>query len=92
VTTASGVGLPSGSLLREIELSKAYPNPTNGSIRLGLGVPEASDVSLDVFDVLGRRVFSLKPGLVPAGRSELSIPTDGLAAGTYWLRIWIGKQ
>jgi hypothetical protein len=68
----------------------AYPNP----FRAGMGatvdvaVREAQDVTVAVYDVLGRRVAVLHDGPVEAGTTErLTLTGRGLASGVYLVRV-----
>ena len=79
--TASEDGLPAVDALR------TFPNPTTGSARVSFGLRSASDVTVEVIDLLGRRVATVAGGPQPAGPVELALPTDGLSAGVYGVRV-----
>ena len=72
----------------EFAFRGAYPNPTSGSVRLAFDLPEPSTATLNVFDVLGRRVRSVSGRtLLPAGSSrQIEIDATGLSAGVYFVR------
>lgn len=68
------------------------PNPFTASSTFDIGLPSASKVSLEVFDVAGRRVASRSLGSKPAGWQSISIDAVGddnrpLASGVYFYRI-----
>jgi hypothetical protein len=63
----------------------AYPNPFNATTRLKLIVGEATIISLDLFDILGRRVRQLWSGPV-LGEHEISFTADDLPSGIYFAR------
>ncbi len=65
-----------------------YPNPFNPVTNIVFDLPEAADVRLQVFDVLGRIVNSAEVGFLGAGRDNL-MRFDGsrLASGTYFYVI-----
>lgn len=44
-----------------------YPNPFRGRTTVQFALPEASHVTLAVYDVLGRQVALLVDGELPAG-------------------------
>jgi len=52
----------------EFALHRNRPNPFTRSTTIGFDLPVASPVSLEVFDLLGRRVATLARGQYPAGR------------------------
>ena len=63
------------------------PNPTAGGAAVAFGLAAPSAVSVEVFDVVGRRVASLDGGALPAGPARLAVPTAGLAPGLYVVRV-----
>lgn len=74
------------------KLSQNYPNPFNGGTAISFTVPEASDIDLCVYDLIGRKVATLYSGRVEAGDSEISwdarSATGGeLPSGIYFYRL-----
>jgi len=49
-------------VVREFRLSQNYPNPFNPSTRIDFSVPVQSNVSIAVYDVLGKRIVTLVDG------------------------------
>ena len=72
-----------------ITLRGAYPNPTNGATTLRYELPRAGLVQVDVYDVLGRRVAALRPGVQGTGEQRLALPSEDLAAGVYVYRVQV---
>ena len=64
----------------------AYPNPANAGARIELSLPEITEVRIELFDVLGRRVATLHDGLLTAGTQRLTLDTSALPAGAYLIR------
>ena len=48
---------------------------------------QAGPVSIEVFDLLGRRLGGVDAGPLPAGRHDLGWETAGTEAGTYAYRL-----
>ncbi|MGA9120104.1 MAG: T9SS type A sorting domain-containing protein [Bacteroidota bacterium] len=69
------------------ELSANYPNPFNPSTQIRFTLPEAADVSLAVFDVVGRQVASLASGHFEAGFHTYVWDASKLASGVYFARV-----
>lgn len=65
-----------------------YPNPFSDRTRISFSLPQAANVRIDVFDLLGQEVASVSAGYLSAGELK-SVEIDGshLAAGTYVYRI-----
>ncbi len=64
-------------------LDQNYPNPFNPITTIRYAVPEASQVRLAVFDMLGRRVAVLVDEQKAAGSYEVRFDARGLPSGTY---------
>ena len=68
-------------------LDQNYPNPFNPTTTIRFDVPEASKVTLIVFDMLGRRVAILVDGVVSAGAHTASFDARSLPSGSYIYRL-----
>jgi hypothetical protein len=77
----------SGSLPYVLSLLPNYPNPFNPStvIQYTLGTP--GEISLILYDVLGREVKVLESGYKQSGRHRVTLDGGGLAAGLYIYRL-----
>ncbi len=87
-----GVDEDDSDLPDEFVLEAPYPNPFNSTVRIGYGLPQTAEVSLRVFDLLGREVASLVRGVKPAGRYEAvwrGVSVDGrpVASGMYFVQF-----
>jgi len=80
-----GVG-PDGSIA-VLALRPPVPNPVRESAAIEFDLPRRGAVSLEVFDVRGRRVADLVEGVQPAGRRSLTWRTNGRSAGVYFVRL-----
>ncbi len=73
-------------------LSQNYPNPFNPTTSIEFALPRASEVSLEIYNLLGQRVRTLVNGYVPAGYINTSwdgLDQNGmdLSSGTYIYRL-----
>jgi hypothetical protein len=79
------------SIPHETALWQNYPNPFNPSTKIKFEIPRASEVSLKVFDVLGREVTVLINERLEAGSYERTFDASGLASGVYFCRLQAGE-
>lgn len=73
----------------EVRLLGNYPNPFASVTQVRYALPSAGQVTVEVFDVLGRRVARVEPGLQAAGPNSARIDAAGLAAGVYLYRVQV---
>lgn len=67
----SSAGADPAVIPTSFELSQNYPNPFNAATGVRYSLPEAANVRLDVYDVLGRHVSTLFSGVRSAGWYEV---------------------
>ncbi len=73
-------------------LLRNYPNPFNPSTIIAFSLGKASNVTLDVFDIMGRRVAELFCGYKPAGNFSIAWNPQmsgdrNIASGVYFVRL-----
>jgi hypothetical protein len=68
-------------------LDQNYPNPFNPTTKIQFGLPKATTVHLEVFDMLGRSVATLAEGSRPAGNYSVQFNASRLASGIYVYRL-----
>jgi hypothetical protein len=90
VTGLVGVSGKNNESPASYELSQNYPNPFNPSTVIGYSIPEAGNIRLSVYDVLGKEVRVLLDEFRKAGNYEVSFDASDLAAGVYFYRIQAG--
>jgi ELWxxDGT repeat protein len=76
------------SLPGNVSIGAVWPNPVTDTATLAIDAPIPQHVSIEAFDVLGRRVGRVYSGLVGRdSRSQIDIDAAGWAAGMYLLRV-----
>jgi hypothetical protein len=72
------------------ELNQNYPNPFNPVTVIGYQLPVSIEVTIKVFDLLGREVATLVDGRQSAGVHRAEFDASHLASGVYIYRITAG--
>lgn len=85
-------GIENEQLLPENFESNAYPNPFNAKITISYSLQTASDINIELFNVLGQRVETLLKLSQPAGRYQISWNAGDNPTGVYFYRITAGDQ
>jgi len=81
------LGLP-----RQFALAQNYPNPFNPNTTIDFNLARRSEVTLEVFNILGERVVTLVDAILPAGRHSVqfeAVDDTGrpIASGVYLYRL-----
>jgi hypothetical protein len=66
-----------------VALSQNYPNPTNSMTAIEYILPEAGQVSIVLYDLLGQKVAELENNSKGSGLHKLEFNTATLAPGMY---------
>jgi parallel beta helix pectate lyase-like protein/type IX secretion system substrate protein len=64
-----------------------FPNPFTRLAHIQFSLPDATHVTLELYDYLGRRVASLLNGHMPSGRHSLDFDSEALSGGIYFFRL-----
>lgn len=80
-----GPGLPQMLLL-----CQNYPNPFNARTMIRYVVQRQSMVTIDIFDIMGRKIQTLTDSEKPAGEYQVVWDAGGRSSGTYFYRIKAG--
>ena len=100
--TVTGIGEEENpEIAREFRLEQNYPNPFNPSTTIAFSLPHASPtgqarITLQVFDITGRKIRTLVSGQLPPGSHQ--VVWDGrddagqlVASGFYFYRLETGE-
>lgn len=69
------------------ELKNNYPNPFNPSTTIVFGLPEASVVTIEVFNTLGQKVATLVNNQMEAGYHDFIWDASRVSSGVYFYRM-----
>ena len=75
----------------KFELSQNYPNPFNPSTTINFNLPEASNVKLIIYNILGQEVKTLVNAFKEAGVHTIDFNASELNSGLYIYKIEAGS-
>ena len=79
-----------GSVPSAYTLEQNYPNPFNPATTISYSIPKESQVSLKIYDVMGREVVELVSGKQSTGSYNVEFDAASLASGTYFYKLVAG--
>ncbi|MFL2983027.1 MAG: T9SS type A sorting domain-containing protein [Candidatus Neomarinimicrobiota bacterium] len=76
----------------EFSISNAYPNPFNPTVNIDFSIPEQTDLHIQVFDLLGRNIFTHQqdfnnPGNYRFQWNARDLNGNNVASGIYIVTI-----
>jgi xylan 1,4-beta-xylosidase len=71
-------------------MNQNFPNPFNASTTISFRLPSKRDVSLKIFDILGKEVASLVDGERLAGEHSVNWIASSVSSGIYFYRLHAG--
>jgi len=71
-------------------LEQNYPNPFNPITNISFSIPSKSFVSLNIFDLIGRKVATLVAQEISAGFHALQWNASNFSSGVYFYRMQAG--
>jgi hypothetical protein len=87
---AVGVEEPEPGIPEEFGLSQNYPNPFNPATKISFSLPKAGNVTLVVYDILGREVATIVNEFTTAGNHTIDFNASNLSSGVYLYKIQAG--
>ena len=79
------------STVEKTNLYPNYPNPFNPITTIKFSIVQDGNVSLTVFDILGRKIVTLTDKYMKAGAYTLAFDAARFASGVYFYRLETGK-
>ena len=73
------------------KLEQNYPNPFNPSTIIKFAVPERSNVSIKIYDILGSELLTLVNEELESGLYEKVFNANGYSSGMYIYRMQAGE-
>ncbi len=73
-------------------LGQNYPNPFRSQTTIPYRLEREGHITLELYDLLGRRVAQIKEGFESAGAHTVTVSMDQQAPGTYFYRLSVDGQ
>jgi photosystem II stability/assembly factor-like uncharacterized protein len=80
--TDDGSEIPSA-----FRISQNYPNPFNARTTINFNLNQLSNLSVEIYDLRGRRLETLFDGTLPAGEHNLAWNAEDYSSGVYFYKI-----
>lgn len=87
LSTPTPITEGNSTLPKTFALGQNYPNPFNPTTIISYQLPTASEVRLELYDVLGRKISTLVNARQPAGYYNFTLNASNLATGIYFYRL-----
>jgi hypothetical protein len=75
----------------QITLDQNYPNPFNAQTAINYTMPVDDNVSLDIFDILGKKIVTVADGFQSAGAHRVIWNANPYPSGIYFYKLSIGQ-
>lgn len=91
VGSITGVDETQTQMPEKFALDQNYPNPFNPVTTISFNLPEAMDVSLEIFNILGQKVTTLVSAQMQSGHHSVKWNASNLPSGIYVYYLNAGK-
>lgn len=75
----------------ENDVSQNYPNPFNATSVVNVNIRKTCELSLDVINITGQKVFEINPIKAKPGKNTISIDAGKLSPGIYFYTVRAGE-
>lgn len=73
-------------------VSKVYPNPTNGLTNIDVTLEKSTNVSINIVNMMGQEVYAENFGQKTIGKNKLTFNTSDLTSGIYFVTVKAGNS
>ena len=87
MTVLSRIEVVGEDIPEDFVLSQNYPNPFNPETKISFGLPEKSNVTIYIYNLLGQKVAKVIEGEFNPGYHEVSFNGSELSSGVYFYKI-----
>ncbi|MHA2061345.1 MAG: T9SS type A sorting domain-containing protein [Candidatus Sifarchaeia archaeon] len=72
-------------------MAQNYPNPFNPTTIIEFNIPQTTNVTLKIFNILGEKVATLVSDRLTAGSYNYEWDASKMASGVYMYRLSVGS-
>ncbi len=69
------------------EAFSVYPNPFNAATTVSVDLPNAADLNVRLFNMIGQQVGTLATGTYAAGKHSITLDGSTFPSGTYFIQL-----
>jgi len=73
-------------------VSQNYPNPFSGEAEIAVSINSTTNLSIDVYNLMGQKTYSINAGEVNAGTHTYTIDAANLQPGVYFYSVTAGTK
>ena len=88
---SEGARIEPGEIPETYNLYENYPNPFNPETKIKFDLPIDNNVTIKVYNILGKEIYTLVNDFKQAGRYLISFNGSNLSSGIYYYRIKAGE-
>jgi hypothetical protein len=77
--------------LASFEVSQNFPNPANGSTTVTVSLEEATTLSFELFNMMGKKVFELTAQSYSTGVQLFTFDASSFSSGVYFYTVTAGE-
>ncbi|MBD3234047.1 MAG: T9SS type A sorting domain-containing protein [candidate division Zixibacteria bacterium] len=85
-------GFDSAEVPGEYALIGSFPNPFNATTTITYELPEAGNVALEVYNIMGQKVATLVDGNMDAGQHSVVWDASSQSSGIYFYKLTAGGK
>jgi len=92
ITNGTGTAVrDNGIIVTDFQLMQNYPNPFNPSTKIQFAIPSGGNVSLKIYDILGRQVATVINRYMNPGSYIVEYISNNLPSGIYIYKLECGS-
>ncbi len=77
----------SDSKVMKFNMQNNYPNPFNPSTKIQFDIPQVTNVTVNIYNVIGLSIVQIYQGVIQPGEYSFNWDATGLPAGIYYCRL-----